>query len=133
MSPSATERPALSRGPSELRVAPYRPLGEARFPKTPAATLTENTRLMRCQQCAFDNRPGVSVCEQCGVKLGLACPGCGAAILLDRKFCGACGQSLTASVPQELCAPDSYTPRHLAEKILISRTALEGERKQITV
>ena len=30
-------------------------------------------------------------------------------------------------------APLSYTPRHLAEKILTSRSALEGERKQVTV
>jgi class 3 adenylate cyclase len=29
--------------------------------------------------------------------------------------------------------PASYTPRHLAEKILTSKTALEGERKQVTV
>jgi class 3 adenylate cyclase len=29
--------------------------------------------------------------------------------------------------------PRAYTPRHLAEKILSSRTALEGERKQVTV
>jgi hypothetical protein len=30
-------------------------------------------------------------------------------------------------------APLSYTPAHLAEKILTSRSALEGERKQVTV
>ncbi len=30
-------------------------------------------------------------------------------------------------------APLSYTPRHLAEKILTSKAALEGERKQVTV
>ena len=30
-------------------------------------------------------------------------------------------------------SPQAYTPRHLAEKILISRSALEGERKQVTV
>jgi class 3 adenylate cyclase len=29
--------------------------------------------------------------------------------------------------------PRAYTPRHLAEKILTSRIALEGERKQVTV
>src|SRR6266568_2477964 len=29
--------------------------------------------------------------------------------------------------------PLSYTPRHLAERILTSRSALEGERKQVTV
>jgi hypothetical protein len=30
-------------------------------------------------------------------------------------------------------APRSYTPAHLAEKILLSKAALEGERKQVTV
>ena len=30
-------------------------------------------------------------------------------------------------------SPESYTPKHLAEKILTSRSALEGERKQVTV
>src|SRR5437867_9380866 len=30
-------------------------------------------------------------------------------------------------------SPDSYTPRHLAEKILTSKAALEGERKLVTV
>src|SRR5262249_5834612 len=30
-------------------------------------------------------------------------------------------------------APLSYTPQHLAERILTSRSALEGERKQVTV
>jgi len=30
-------------------------------------------------------------------------------------------------------SPASYTPKHLAEKIFTSRTALEGERKQVTV
>ena len=30
-------------------------------------------------------------------------------------------------------APERYTPKHLAEKILTSKAALEGERKQVTV
>ncbi len=30
-------------------------------------------------------------------------------------------------------SPDVYTPQHLAEKILTSKSALEGERKQVTV
>jgi class 3 adenylate cyclase len=29
--------------------------------------------------------------------------------------------------------PIRYTPKHLAEKILTSRSALEGEQKQVTV
>jgi class 3 adenylate cyclase len=28
---------------------------------------------------------------------------------------------------------ESYTPKHLAERILTSKAALEGERKQVTV
>jgi class 3 adenylate cyclase len=39
--------------------------------------------------------------------------------------------SLPASAPD--CAPLAYTPPYLAEKILTSRSALEGERKQVTV
>src|SRR5262245_7721059 len=35
--------------------------------------------------------------------------------------------------PDQVREPLSYTPKHLAEKILISRSALEGERKQVTV
>ncbi len=30
-------------------------------------------------------------------------------------------------------APRDYTPKHLADKILQSKSALEGERKQVTV
>jgi len=30
-------------------------------------------------------------------------------------------------------SPDAYTPKHLAEKILTSKSALEGERKRVTV
>jgi hypothetical protein len=39
--------------------------------------------------------------------------------------------ALTAAPPSR--APLAYTPQHLAEKILTSRSALEGERKQVTV
>ena len=37
----------------------------------------------------------------------------------------------SATVP--VTAPLTYTPRHLTEKILADRAALEGERKQVTV
>src|SRR5262249_27644003 len=38
-----------------------------------------------------------------------------------------------APAPVQVHAPLTYTPPHLAEKILTSRSALEGERKQVTV
>jgi class 3 adenylate cyclase/tetratricopeptide (TPR) repeat protein len=55
------------------------------------------------------------------------------------KFCDRCGAPLAATPPQPATAtprfgpPESYTPKHLAEKILTSKSALEGERKQVTV
>jgi len=39
----------------------------------------------------------------------------------------------SAPAPDHEREPLSYTPKHLAEKILTSRSALEGERKQVTV
>src|SRR6185295_8761349 len=41
--------------------------------------------------------------------------------------------SVSAASPARAPAPDTYTPQHLAERILTSRAALEGERKQVTV
>ncbi len=45
-----------------------------------------------------------------------------------------CGHALqpVADDPR-FASPRNYTPQHLAEKILTSRAALEGERKQVTV
>src|SRR5436190_5784049 len=87
---------------------------------------------MKCHSCGCDNREGAKFCGDCAAPLAaaLACPSCGTANPKGRKFCHSCGQPLA-----ELSAPDprSYTPKHLAEKILSSRGALEGERKQVTV
>jgi len=49
------------------------------------------------------------------------------------RFCGQCAAPLDASARPRFAAPASYTPRHLAERILTSRAALEGERKHVTV
>ncbi|HZI39935.1 MAG TPA: adenylate/guanylate cyclase domain-containing protein, partial [Acidimicrobiia bacterium] len=51
-----------------------------------------------------------------------------------RKFCGACGEPLAAPAgPSGRAAPDTYTPARLAARILNSRSAIEGERKHVTV
>jgi class 3 adenylate cyclase len=49
------------------------------------------------------------------------------------KFCGQCATPLIATPSMAAPSPQAYTPAHLAEKILTSRAALEGERKQVTV
>jgi len=52
----------------------------------------------------------------------------------DKKFCGFCGAPLAGAQPAErYTAPQSYTPKHLADRILTSRSAVEGERKQVSV
>jgi class 3 adenylate cyclase len=51
-----------------------------------------------------------------------------------RPSCGECGGRLQpGATVRQLSAPDAYTPKYLAEQILTSRAALEGERKQVTV
>ena len=59
----------------------------------------------------------------------MQCPRCQQESPVGAKFCGECGARLQ---PQQ-SAPDRYTPKHLSERILMSRSALEGERKQVTV
>ena len=91
-------------------------------------------KVMKCPSCLHENPSGLKFCGECGARLTLACPSCGAANSPEQKFCGACGAKLgpdAASIRS--LSPDSYTPKHLAEKILSSKSALEGERKQVTV
>jgi hypothetical protein len=72
--------------------------------------------------------------SRCGAPLKLKCTGCGFENAPGIKLCGECGKPLTeAAKPARLPDPRSYTPKHLAEKILTSQSALEGERKQVTV
>lgn len=94
---------------------------------------------MDCLQCQAQNTADAVFCENCGSRLEVACPNCGGANRLGAKFCKKCGQRLLEAAPAALVAAgkfgsvEEYTPKHLAEKILTSKSALEGERKQVTV
>ncbi|HEY7066375.1 MAG TPA: adenylate/guanylate cyclase domain-containing protein [Chloroflexota bacterium] len=90
---------------------------------------------MRCGQCQAENPEGARFCEDCGNRLEFTCPHCGEAATAGKRFCASCGGSLTdAPTPSPSApAPYDYTPHHLAERIIASRGALEGERKQVTV
>src|SRR5262245_31405335 len=89
---------------------------------------------MTCPRCQQQNPTEAHFCMRCGVGLTLTCTKCNTKLPMGAAFCFSCGQPLTA-VPagQRFAAPDAYTPGYLAEKILTSRSALEGERKQVTV
>jgi class 3 adenylate cyclase len=88
---------------------------------------------MLCPRCQHENPPGMKFCGECAAPLAAVCPSCGAGNPPENKFCGHCATPLRTGPTAKFAAPDSYTPKHLAEKILTSKTALEGERKQVTV
>jgi class 3 adenylate cyclase len=90
---------------------------------------------MRCPACQHENPAGQKFCGDCGARLAALCPSCNASNPPGQKFCGECGNALgqAAGAGGRFAAPESYTPKHLAEKILTSKAALEGERKQVTI
>jgi len=89
---------------------------------------------MRCPACSSEIRAGARFCGECARPLGdlVRCGKCGAQNPSAQKFCDACAEPLASRGPGDR-EPRSYTPAHLAEKILTSRSALEGERKHVTV
>jgi class 3 adenylate cyclase/tetratricopeptide (TPR) repeat protein len=63
----------------------------------------------------------------------MECPQCQHPNRDAAKFCDQCGAALVIAAPAATKAPIAYTPRYLTEKILSSRSAMEGERKLVTV
>src|SRR5437899_1154398 len=108
---------------------------------------------MLCGACGMDNPSQNRFCDQCGAVLDAVCPSCGGTIRPEARFCGTCGKRIgEAAAAERRAEPEArsarppaspplayrspvvaYTPRHLADKILRSRSALEGERRQVTV
>ena len=90
---------------------------------------------MKCPRCEQDNPRESNFCAGCGARLAPTCASCGADLQGDSRFCSQCGQGvgLAPAAVSRFSSPESYTPRHLVERILTSRSALEGERKQVTV
>ena len=97
---------------------------------------------MQCPECKHENREQARFCEECGASLPVRCEACGRLARPLAKFCDECGGRLAAppgtagrdaSDAGGATPPQTYTPRYLAEKILTTRSALEGERKLVTV
>src|SRR5712692_7186899 len=89
---------------------------------------------MKCPRCQHENPAGSAFCLECGWRLAPACASCGAELPAGSKFCNKCGTPVAEAPTQpRFASPEAYIPKHLAEKILTSKAALEGERKQVTV
>jgi len=93
---------------------------------------------MDCTSCQHENPPGSRFCLECGAALSLACAECGAELPAGAKFCNRCGTAVQGSGANSPnlttnLSTSNRPPRYLADKILQSKGALEGERKQVTV
>jgi class 3 adenylate cyclase/tetratricopeptide (TPR) repeat protein len=89
---------------------------------------------MKCPKCRHENTDKAKFCEECAAPLARACDNCGTQVTSTAKFCPQCGHPLSAVRDDpRFASPKNYTPQHLADKILTSKAAFEGERKQITV
>src|SRR2546428_6339850 len=88
---------------------------------------------MTCPACQAALPDDATFCGHCGSALRSerSCARCGKVNTPEMRFCLGCGNPLSPTAPEH--APRTYTPKHLAEKILTTRAALEGERKQVTV
>ncbi len=91
-----------------------------------------------CSACHQESPAGARFCMHCGAALAANCAQCGVTLPDAAKFCPGCGAAVghTAAAPARAAAersPRAYTPKHLADRILQSRAALEGERKHVTV
>ncbi len=91
---------------------------------------------MKCPGCQFDNREGIKFCGECGAKIERICPKCNFSNPPEFKFCGECGHDFRKpkeAPPIDYAEPQSYTPKFLADKILTTRSSIEGERKLVRV
>ena len=70
--------------------------------------------VVRCPSCQHENPPGSRFCNRCGTALAPAEP-------------------TLPQAPRRTGPAHDYTPAHLRDRILRSRSALEGERKLVTV
>src|SRR3712207_2431385 len=97
---------------------------------------------MQCPHCRRENPPHAKFCRGCGHRFGPRCGQCGTELAPDDQFCTEWGTRCPvppaappppATAPNHFTSPQSYAPRFLADRILPSRSALEGERKQVTL
>jgi class 3 adenylate cyclase/tetratricopeptide (TPR) repeat protein len=89
---------------------------------------------MKCPRCQQENPPQAKFCLECATPLALRCTDCGTQLPSGAKFCFECAKPVGApGSPSRFASPETYTPKHLAERIINSKAALEGERKQVTV
>src|SRR5262245_23218046 len=82
---------------------------------------TAGSALTSCPECQAAIHPGRHFCFNCGAALVAPCPACGHANQAADRFCGGCGR------------PTAPAPAGLGGHRFADKSALEGERKQVTI
>src|SRR5882724_502021 len=103
-------------------------------PRAPATRIVvQEDAPMHCPLCGFENPEGMKFCGECATPLKTRCSHYGFENPPGFKFCGECATPLAGRPPTGQPSPfavssppASYTPKHLAERILAEREALEG-------
>jgi double zinc ribbon protein len=93
---------------------------------------------MNCPTCQAALPEDAAFCGHCGgaLRSERTCARCGRHNSSEMRFCLGCGAALSPASPAQ--APRTYTPKHLADRILAEQAAMEargaqdGERKTIT-
>ena len=97
---------------------------------------------MICRACGKGIPADARFCMFCAAPLARSCAACNSDLPDEALFCPHCAHpadARTTTVSDNAAPapaqrnPRAYTPHHLADEILRNRSALEGERKQVTV
>jgi class 3 adenylate cyclase/tetratricopeptide (TPR) repeat protein len=84
-----------------------------------------------CPKCGDESASELADCPKCGA---LSCVECGAPLSAAANFCSHCGKTTRrTNWPPTPYAESVSPPPLMIDHVLASRTALEGERKQVTV
>lgn len=90
---------------------------------------------LTCGVCHGDTPPDGRFCVHCGTELIATCARCGRNLKAPHTRCEICAVSDQGgpAKPVTRATLSPYTPVYLAHDVLVSRAAIEGEHKQITV
>jgi ribosomal protein L40E len=81
---------------------------------------------MKCPRCAARDSPQGQLCRACGTTFSARCTKCGTELSSEAGFCFSCGEPARGCCRRtSVWRHESYNPKHLAERILTSKTALE--------
>jgi class 3 adenylate cyclase/tetratricopeptide (TPR) repeat protein len=87
---------------------------------------------LNCPRCERECTESQAFCGGCGVPLRWVCSSCAHPNPAEHEYCTECGASL-GNLLRGRRSHSVYTPAHLTDRILTTRSAVEGERKDVTV